>query len=71
MRSIARRYLAFVPVAFCDEARREDARTFFSPRIEAFDGGARAMAQALEGLDLCIARIAAEQPGVAAFLKKY
>jgi hypothetical protein len=54
----------------CDESKRADAEGFFRPRIEKFDGGPRAMKQALEQLGLCATMKKAQTPGVIAFLER-
>jgi alanyl aminopeptidase len=62
--------LASVSGAFCDPEHRADAERFFSKRVEKAAGGPRNLAHTLEGVDLCIAGKAAQQPSVIAFLRK-
>lgn len=57
--------------AFCDARSRDEFKAFFGPRVGQFVGAARAFNQTLESIDLCIARKAAQEPGVTAFLAKY
>ncbi|HEV7557541.1 MAG TPA: ERAP1-like C-terminal domain-containing protein, partial [Kofleriaceae bacterium] len=64
-----RPYMAFIIVSMCDDAKKPEFESFFKPRIEKFDGGPRAMAQAEEQLHVCSAGRKAEAPGVEAFLK--
>jgi len=64
-----RPYMAFILVAMCDDAKKPEFESFFKPRIEKFDGGPRAMAQAVEQLHVCSVARKAEAPGVEAFLK--
>ena len=45
--------------------------TFFKERSPKLPGGPRILAQASERADLCRAYVAAQQPSVDAFLKKY
>jgi alanyl aminopeptidase len=64
-----RPYMAFILVSMCDDAKKPEFESFFKPRIDKFDGGPRAMAQAEEQLHVCSAARKAEAPGVEAFLK--
>ncbi|MEP6995715.1 MAG: M1 family metallopeptidase [Acidobacteriota bacterium] len=61
----------FVAAGFCDAAHRKDTEAFFQGRIDKLPGGPRALAQVLEGVDLCIASRAAQEGSVREFLKKY
>ncbi len=65
-----RPYMAYTPVALCDESKKAEAEAFFKPRIEKLDGGAKVMKQALEQLSLCAAARKAQTPSVVAFLKR-
>ncbi|HEY1810952.1 MAG TPA: M1 family metallopeptidase [Kofleriaceae bacterium] len=58
--------LASIP---CDSSKKADVQAFFTPKFANVDGGPRALAQALEELDLCWAQKQAQLPGVEAFLK--
>jgi cytosol alanyl aminopeptidase len=64
-------YLPNVGATFCDAQSRNELQTFFGPRVEQYPGAPRALARVLEGIDLCIAGKTAQEPGVAAFLKRY
>jgi len=64
-----RPYMAFIIVSMCDDAKKPEFDSFFEPKIEKFDGGPRAMAQAIEQLHVCSVARKAEAPGVEAFLK--
>ena len=57
--------------SWCDARSRDELKSFFAPRIDKFVGAPRALDQTIEGIDLCIAGKAAQEPGVAAFLAKY
>jgi alanyl aminopeptidase len=46
---------------FCDEARARDVEAFFGPKIEAIEGGPRALASTLEDVRLCSALRAAQE----------
>jgi aminopeptidase N len=59
-----------LPGSFCDVAHRADAASFFTERAKRVDGGPRTIEQALETVDLCIARQARHLPSVVEFLKK-
>ncbi|HEV8269140.1 MAG TPA: M1 family metallopeptidase [Thermoanaerobaculia bacterium] len=63
--------LPMVAAVFCDEERRAKAEAFFKPRIGAFTGGPRLLAQALEKVSLCAAQQKAQQASVVEFLKRY
>ncbi len=39
---------------FCDAKRRDELDSFFRDRVKDYNGGPRALAQTLEGIDLCI-----------------
>ncbi|HWE30422.1 MAG TPA: ERAP1-like C-terminal domain-containing protein, partial [Polyangia bacterium] len=64
-------YTPFMAVSFCDEAHQRDMEAFFKDRSPKLPGGPRMLAQATEEMDLCRAYVAAQQPSVDAFLKKY
>jgi aminopeptidase N len=57
--------------SFCDSASRDELKAFFEPKVKKYVGAPRALDQAIEGIDLCIANKAAQESGVAAFLAKY
>ncbi len=57
--------------SFCDAQSKTELQTFFEPRISKFTGGPRALAQILEGIDLCIATKAAQEASVVSFLQAY
>ena len=54
--------------SFCDEAGRAEAEAFFGPRAAKYTGGPRTLAQALERIHQCDARVQANSADVAAFL---
>jgi alanyl aminopeptidase len=55
---------------FCDASHRADAEAFFKGRTPLLEGGPRTYAQTMESIDLCVARRAAHQPSVKAFLAR-
>jgi alanyl aminopeptidase len=57
--------------SYCDASSKAELQSFFEPRMKEFVGGPRALSQVLERIDLCMARRAAQEPSVAAFLQKY
>jgi alanyl aminopeptidase len=63
--------LPMVGAGFCSASDRGDVETFFKPKVDGYSGGPRMLAQALERIDLCIARRQALGPSLAEFLKKY
>ncbi len=66
------RYAGATPAFYlvCDRARADELRAFFTPRVDKLTGGPRNLAQALEAADQCIARVAAQQASVAAYVKR-
>jgi alanyl aminopeptidase len=60
-----------VGASYCETGPRNDLNSFFQPKVGRFVGAPRALAQTLEAIDLCIAKKAAQQPGIDAFLSKY
>ena len=63
--------MPFFGASFCDPDRRKEVEAFFKDRAAKLPGGPRNLAQALEGIDLCIASKTAQEPGVREFLKTY
>lgn len=73
-REVGEDYAAFFPFVaggFCDASQRAAVESFFQDRVKSYVGGTRNLAQALEGIDLCIAERKALGPELAAFLKQY
>ena len=64
-------WLSYAGASFCDEAHHADVEAFFKDRAPKYTGGPRILAQVLEGITLCAAAKAAQEPQVAAFLKAY
>ena len=64
-------FTPYVGVSFCDEAHEREMEAFFKERSPKLPGGPRVLAQATERSQLCRAYVAAQQPGVTAFLEKY
>jgi alanyl aminopeptidase len=61
-----------VPIElWCDDPHAAELERTFRARAEGIDGGARALAQALETIHLCAAAQAIQAPEAAAFLAKY
>ena len=60
-----------VGATYCDQTSKQELENFFQPRVEKFTGAPRALTQVLEGIDVCIAEQAEQEPGVTAFLQKY
>jgi alanyl aminopeptidase len=55
----------------CDAGQRQQVADFLGPHALRIDGGARALAQSLERVDLCIAQREALRPGLERFLGGY
>jgi len=64
-------YAPYLGISFCDEAHEKEMQAFFKDRSPKLPGGPRVLAQATERSELCRAYVAAQQPSVDAFLKKY
>ena len=60
-----------VTSAFCDPEHRAAAAAFFGERASKVDGGPRALANALEAVDLCTAQRQAHAESVTRFLSAY
>lgn len=56
---------------FCDEEHRRDVEQFFGPRASRFDGGPRALANAVEAIGQCAATFGKNQASLDAFLARY
>lgn len=63
--------LPTVGYGFCDASGRAELAAFFEPRVKEYTGGPRNLAQALESVDLCIARKKAYEASLVGFLKEY
>ncbi|MGA7414615.1 MAG: M1 family metallopeptidase [Bryobacteraceae bacterium] len=57
--------------SYCDAESRSELEAFFRPRLDKLPGAQRTLDQVTEGIDLCIAQTAAQQPEVVAFLRNY
>jgi alanyl aminopeptidase len=64
-------FLPNVGGSFCDAESRKQLSDYFTPLVDKYDGAPRNLAQVLESVDLCIARVAAQRPSVIEFLSKY
>jgi alanyl aminopeptidase len=64
-------YLPFTGNAFCDAAHRQEVDSFFRERVKSYTGGERMLRNALETIDVCIARKKALGPSMTEFLKAY
>jgi cytosol alanyl aminopeptidase len=73
-REVGEDYAAALPTVgggFCDAKRRDEVDLFFRDRVKDYVGGPRALAQTLEGIDLCIAARKTLTPELTAFLNRY
>jgi alanyl aminopeptidase len=64
-------FLPYAGSTFCDAGLREQYRAFFAPIVDQYAGAPRNFAQGLEGIDLCMARKAAQGASVESFLAAY
>jgi alanyl aminopeptidase len=60
-------YLPFAVAGFCTRARIPEIRAFFGPRVAATQGGARNLESAIESIELCAARAAAQRESALSF----
>jgi alanyl aminopeptidase len=56
--------LAGAGAYFCDPAHRAEVEAFFRPKTAQLSGAPRALANALESIDLCMAKKAFHEPGL-------
>jgi alanyl aminopeptidase len=63
--------LPWLAVSFCDQPHRVEMERFFRDRSPKLPGGPRALAQALEEIELCDAYVKAQQASAVKFLEKY
>jgi alanyl aminopeptidase len=63
--------LPYLALGACDAAARAEVDAFFRPKAAALPGGEILLARALDALDVCIARRAAQSDAVAEFLEGY
>jgi aminopeptidase N len=73
-REVGEDYAAALPTVggnFCDAKRRDELNSFFADRVKDYTGGPRALAQTLEGIDLCISARKTLAPELTAFLSEY
>jgi alanyl aminopeptidase len=54
---------------FCDADHAKDFESFFTPKIASIDGGPRALAETLEGVQLCVARRTASEQSARDFFR--
>lgn len=54
--------------AFCDTEKQAEVQAFFAERINTMTGGPRNLAKTLEGIDLCVAKVANHQAEMDAWL---
>jgi alanyl aminopeptidase len=64
-------FMPFFGSEFCDVGHRKDVAEFFAGKVEKLPGGARNLAQALEGMDLCIALRGAQEGSLREGLARY
>lgn len=73
-REVGEDYAATLPTVgstFCDVKDRDALHSFFTDKVKDYTGGPRALAQTIEGIDLCIAARRSLAPELTAFLNKY
>jgi cytosol alanyl aminopeptidase len=73
-REVGEDFAATLPTVgggFCDVKRRDEVESFFHDRVKDYNGGPRALAQTLEGIDLCVAARKTLTPELTAFLSQY
>jgi hypothetical protein len=58
-----------IGMGFCDAESLKEFRDYFTPLVSKYDGAPRNFAQAVESVELCTARVAAQRPSISAFLE--
>ncbi len=64
-------YMPYTAVGFCDAKHRSELAAFFTPRVGKLTAGPNMLARALDIVDICIARRAAQEESVSKFLSGY
>jgi cytosol alanyl aminopeptidase len=54
----------------CTPEARKEVEAFFADRVNSLGGGPRELAQTLERIDLCVARMGTQQKAMAEYLQK-
>jgi hypothetical protein len=49
--------MAFAGGTYCNTEKQAEVQAFFAERINTLSGGPRTLAQTLEGIDLCVAKV--------------
>ena len=60
--------MTFVGSAFCNTEKQAEVQAFFAERVNTLTGGPRSLAQTLEGIDLCVAKVEQHKPEMDAWL---
>ncbi len=60
--------MTFIGNAFCNTEKQAEVQAFFAERINSLTGGPRSLAQTLEGIDLCVAKVRQHQADMDAWL---
>lgn len=60
--------MTFVGSAFCDTGKQAEVQAYFAERVDSLTGGPRSLAQTLEGIDLCMAKVQHHKPEMDAWL---
>ncbi|NOZ66078.1 MAG: M1 family metallopeptidase [Alphaproteobacteria bacterium] len=55
---------------FCSLEKRDEVKAFFTPRVKTIAGGSRSLAQTLETIELCVAKVKFHKPKLVEFLGK-
>ena len=54
--------MTFVGGEFCNSEKQTEVQAFFAERIKSLTGGPRSLAQNLERIDLCVAKVQQHKP---------
>lgn len=54
--------MSFIGSEFCSTEKKDEVQTFFAGRIDSLTGGPRSLAQTLEGIELCVAKVQQHKP---------
>src|SRR5262249_46692495 len=64
------RNLTRIPAKLCDAALADQVQAFFAPRVDKLSGGPRSLANTVEPIRLCAARVEAQRPSARSFFER-
>jgi aminopeptidase N len=64
------RAMTRLPAKFCDASTADAVQAFFGPRVDRMNGGPRGLANTVESIRLCAARVAAQKDSARSFFER-